>query len=572
MPLTVSVAHYSATGPRERNEDFAGCVTPIGADLAAKGFAAVVADGVSGAGGGREAAEHCARNVLADYYATPDTWEVSQSLDKIYGALNRWVQTQARSSPELTGMATTLTTLVLRGSMYHFAHVGDSRIYLIRNEQVQCLTTDHVWKRPELEHVLTRAVGLDTAISADHGFGPARAGDVFILVSDGVWSALASSDLARIFLRAIDPDPQLALAEAVARRIVELAHHMGSKDNATALVVKIEDIDSNALRDALHSARELPLLPPLNVGQRFDGFEVLARLHQSRMTAVYRVRDPAGRELVMKGLTRESHADAHERLAFAHEQWLNRRIVARFFAQNIDPPENASASYHLTTFHAGQTLAERVAKIGAPSIPEAIKYAIELARAVGALHRRSVIHRDVKPDNVHLGDDGQLRLLDLGVAVSGFEVAELSRATRAGTPSFLAPELFEGGEPTAQSDIYALAVTLYVSLTSKYPYGEIEPFQTPKFGEPTPLARWRPDCPGWFEYIVLRALMVDPALRFETAEELLLALEQGPLSRTSPRQRSLRQPLATRNRLRTWQLLATGSIALNLILIYIINR
>jgi serine/threonine protein phosphatase PrpC len=333
MPLSVSVAHYSATGPRERNEDFAGCVTPIGADLTTKGFAAVVADGVSGAGGGREAAEHCARNVLADYYATPDTWEVSQSLDKIYGALNRWVQTQARSSPDLTGMATTLTTLVLRGSMYHFAHVGDSRIYLVRNGQMQCLTTDHVWKRPELEHVLTRAVGLDTSITADHGFGPAQVGDVFILISDGVWSALATADMSREFLRVADADPRIANVEAVARGIVESAHRMGGKDNATALVVKVDDIDTNALRDVLHRAGELPMLPTLEIGQRIDGFEVVERLHQSRVTVVYRVRDSAGRELVMKGLTRESHADAHERLAFAHERWLNKRVVARFFAQ-----------------------------------------------------------------------------------------------------------------------------------------------------------------------------------------------------------------------------------------------
>ena len=569
MPLSVTVAHFSATGPRARNEDFTGCVTPHGADLASKGFAAVVADGVSGAGGGREAAEHCARNVLADYYATPDTWEVSQSLDKIYSALNRWVQTQARASPDLIGMATTLTTLVLRGSMYHFAHVGDSRIYLLRDGHLQALTTDHVWQRPEMEHVLTRAVGLDTSITADHGFGPTRAGDVFALVSDGVWAAVAAFDLQRELTHAATAKDSIV---HVARSIVEAAHQMGGKDNATALIVRVDDVDANALRDVLQAAKELPALPPLEVGQVFDGFTVEERIHLSRITVLYRVRDAQGRQLAMKALSREAHADAHERLAFAHERWLNKRVVARFFAQNVDPPENASASYSLSTFHNGKTLAQQLKIGGQITIPEAIKYAVELSRAVGALHRRSIIHRDIKPENIHLGDDGQLRLLDLGVAVSGFEVAELSNATRAGTPSYLASELFANAEPSAQSDIYAVGVTLYHLLSGKYPYGEIEPFQTPKFGEPTPLSRWRPDCPGWFENIILRALAADPLLRFETAEEFLLAVEQGPLSATSSRQSTLRQPLATRNRLRTWQVVAALSIILNFVLLYFVTK
>ena len=540
-----------------------------GADLASKGFAAVVADGVSGAGGGREAAEHCARNVLADYYATPDTWEVSQSLDKIYSALNRWVQTQAKASPDLIGMATTLTTLVLRGSMYHFAHVGDSRIYLLRDGNLHALTTDHVWQRPEMEHVLTRAVGLDTSITADHGFGPARAGDVFALVSDGVWAAVAASDLQRELTHAATSKDSVV---HVARSIVEAAHQMGGKDNATALIVRVDDVDANALRDVLQAAKELPALPPLDVGQAFDGFTVVERIHLSRITVLYRVRDAQGRRFAMKALSREAHADAHERLAFAHERWLNKRVVARFFAQNVDPPDNASASYSLTTFHTGKTLAQQLKTGGQITIPEAIKYAVELSRAVGALHRRSIIHRDIKPENIHLGDDGQLRVLDLGVAVSGFEVAELSSATRAGTPSYLAPELFNNAEPSAQSDIYAVGVTLYHLLSGKYPYGEIEPFQTPNFFDPTPLSRWRPDCPGWFENIILRALAVDPTLRFETAEEFLLAVEQGPLSATSVRQSTLRQPLATRNRLRTWQVVAVLSIILNFVLLYFVTK
>lgn len=562
MPLRISAAHFSATGPREANEDFGGFVIPTGDELSRKGFAAVVADGVSGGDGGREAAEHCARNVLADYYSTPDNWEVSQALDRIVQALNRWVQTQARARHSRVGMATTLTSLVLRGNAYYFSHVGDTRLLLWRPgapDTVQQLTTDHVWQRPEMEHVLTRAVGLDSKLAVDHGFGPLHAGDVFALVSDGVWAKVAPSDIAASLRRLHGREGS---AEDCARALVHTALDLGGTDNATAVVVRVDEIDALGLRDSLQLQRDLPALPRLAVGDQYDGLVVDALLHESRVTLVYRVHDAAGRPLVMKTLTDAAQADAHERLAFAHEHWLGRRAVARFFAQVVEPAAPPSALYALTTWHAGSTLGQQLADGHHFTVPEALKTGMELARALGALHRRSIVHRDVKPDNVHLGDDGQLRLLDLGVAVSGFDVAELAQARRAGTPSYLAPELFGEGTPTARSDLYAWGVTLYQLLTRRYPYGEVEPFQTPRFGDPVPPSRWRPDVPGWLEHVVLRAVAVSPEARFETAEELLLALEQGPLAQAAPLKR---RPLATRNLLRTWQVVALVSLAVNLV-------
>src|SRR6478672_3643085 len=187
MPLIISPGHATLAGPRERNEDFVGMVTPAEPELSSKGLIAAIADGVSGNDGGREAAEYAVRGLLADYYATPDTWPVTQSLDRVLKAMNGWVQQHGAIRPELSGMATTLTALVLRGCFYHFSHVGDTRLYLLRNGVLQRLTTDHVWDRPEMQHVLTRAIGLDRQITLDQGSGPLRERDVFLLASDGVW-------------------------------------------------------------------------------------------------------------------------------------------------------------------------------------------------------------------------------------------------------------------------------------------------------------------------------------------------------------------------------------------------
>jgi serine/threonine protein kinase len=111
-----------------------------------------------------------------------------------------------------------------------------------------------------------------------------------------------------------------------------------------------------------------------------------------------------------------------------------------------------------------------------------------------------------------------------------------------GTPSYMAPELFAGEQAGTAHDLYAAGVTLYHLLTRKYPYGEIEPFQHPKFGEPVAPTRYRPDIPGWLENVLLKAVAKDPAQRFETAEEFLLALERGA---TRPLNRPPVTPLAT---------------------------
>jgi len=168
------------------------------------------------------------RGLLADYYATPDTWPVTRSLDRTLKAINGRVPRQASVRSGLAGMATTLTTVILRGALllfrarrrypavsarrqtgmastltavilrggfYYFAHVGDTRLYLLRGGKLTRLRTDHVWDRPEMQHVPTRAIGLDSRLAIDHGMDELRERDVFLLASDGVWAAQTEYDI-----------------------------------------------------------------------------------------------------------------------------------------------------------------------------------------------------------------------------------------------------------------------------------------------------------------------------------------------------------------------------------------
>lgn len=564
MPLVLTAAHHSQTGLRERNEDFVGMVTPAEPEISTKGMLAAVADGVSGSAGGREAAEYTVRGLLTDYYATPDTWPVTQALDRVLKAINHWVQKQGSTHAEKGGMATTLTALVLRGNFYYFSHVGDTRLYLLRQGTLKRLSTDHVWDRPEMRHVLTRAIGLDSQLAIDHGMGELREDDIFLLASDGVWGALPEYDLSW-HLSTLDDKPDQP--EATAKLLVDAALAAGSKDNASAIVVRVAQLPEENLRDALSGSQQLPVPPRLKAGQTLDGYLVEELIHASQTTLLYRVLDTrTQRKLVLKTLHPDRANDPQEISAFVHEEWLAKRVVARFFPQVITPDER-NFLYYLSTWHAGHTLQALLDAGGHLTVPDLVAQATRITRAIGALHRRSILHRDIKPANIHLGDDGELRVLDLGVAQSGLEAEQQDLSPQAGTPSFLAPEQFDGQPASPQTDLYATGVTLYYALTRHYPYGEIEPFQRPRFGDPVPPSRYRPDLPSWLENLLLKAVAKHPSDRFETAEEMLLALERGA---SRPLQAPVPPPLMKRDPLALWKVVGAISLVVNLLLLYLL--
>jgi serine/threonine protein kinase len=221
--------------------------------------------------------------------------------------------------------------------------------------------------------------------------------------------------------------------------------------------------------------------------------------------------------------------------------------------------------YYVMREYPGSTLAQLQEQIGPLPLAQWQDVAERLLRAVGLLHRRQILHRDIKPQNLLSGDDGELRLLDFGLAYCP-GLSEDQPSALPGTPSYIAPEAFRGDAPTPQQDLYAVGVTLYFLLTGQYPYGEIEAFQRPRFGVPVSASRYRPDLPDWLAQSLERAVAADPAQRFETAEEWLRLLEQGERNSLSIRPR----PLLEREPLKVWRTLALLSLVANLALLFLV--
>jgi len=561
MSLTISTGQSSLTGHRARNEDYVGVVTPPRAQLNVKGAIFAVADGVSGSAGGGEAAEMTIRTVTTDYYATPDTWEPLKALDKVLVAANRWLMAQANANRDLAGMATTLSLLLLRGQRYYAAHVGDTRIYLYRGGELKQLTTDHVWDRPDMRHVLKRAVGLDQHLVVDFMEGELVQGDVFLIMSDGVWDAVEEKTILKAL--ALYDDPVL-LCNYLTRTALE----KGSQDNCTAVAAKVQALGTDTLSELIASGRHLTVPHKLNPGEVLDDFEIVQLLHESRASVLYQVRHVQTQQLfVLKTLQPLFAGDMDSSAALLNEEWLSKRVVSQYLPQVFPVSlEQRSKLYFVLSWHEGATLQQRLDSGHHFTVAGVSKVGMDMMRGIGALHRLNIIHRDIKPANVHQGSDQRLRILDLGVALSS-GAGGVPNMENPGTPSFMAPELFEGQLANAATDIYAAGVTLYHLLTRKYPYGEIEPFQHPRFSEPVPPTRYRPDIPRWLENIVLKAVARDVAQRFETAEEMLLALEYGELK---PVLAPARAPLVAKAKYVQWQWIAAFSLMLNFLLIYLL--
>ncbi|WP_447650053.1 protein kinase domain-containing protein [Pseudomonas abietaniphila] len=543
--LQLRFAEFSASGPRAENQDATRLVTPAPGLAASKGYLFALADGVSQCVDGGLASRSTLQALALDYYSTPETWGVAQALDRLLLAQNRWLQAN--------GLLTTLSAVVLRGRRFTLAHVGDCRVYRWFEGDLQRISEDHVWEQPDMQHVLKRALGLDQYVVMDYLDGELRQGERLLLISDGVWSRLNDANIRTILNDQHDPD-------AAVRALVNSAHLAGSQDNASALLIQVDQVGADTLGDTLLQLQQWPLPPALKPGQMFEGWQVETCLGDSRQSLLYRVRDGQQQRWLLKTLPDTRHEENGAGQALLLEEWFLRRVAGRFFPE-VHPLPERQHLYYVMREYPGQTLARTFEQQGPMELARWLSLARDLIGAVGLLHRRNIVHRDIKPENLLIDAAGVLRVLDFGLAFCpGLSAASPGEVP--GTPSFIAPEAFEGAEPAPALDLYAASVTLYFLLTGHYPYGEIEAFQHRRFGNPVPVSRFRPDAPEWLERHLDKALQAHPAKRFETAEQWLLQLQQGELAtlEISPR------PLLEREPLKVWRSIALLSLLLNLLL------
>jgi serine/threonine protein phosphatase PrpC len=544
--VKASVGFASETGPRERNEDFAGAVFGFELPEPRRDIVAAIADGIGGAKGGRVAAETAVRGFLDGFFDLPETMEVRRGAARILTALNGWIHSQGQRDAKLAGMGCTFTALVLRGRVAHVLHVGDTRAYRLRNDRLTCLTSDHVRESGTgRSSILYRALGVETEMRLDYAAQPMARHDRFLLCSDGVHGFLTDEAIADILRERF-------ASEDSARALVAAALQSGSTDNCTALVVDVVDLPTAESADIGAAIMQLPLIPVPIDGETVDGFVLKVLVSEGRYTRLFGAVDEVeGGEVVLKFPKPQIAAVATYRAAFVREAWVGARVHSPWVGRTIElPPGRQSCLYTVMPLYQGELLESRLTRSPLLGLEEGRNIAIKLARGAAALHRAGIIHRDIKPDNVILESDGSLKLIDLGVVrVPGLE--DFPPEDIPGTPGYMAPEMFAGEPGNEATDIYALGVTIFRAFTDEFPYGNLDATSRPQRDRPKALSGLRPDLPAWLQDALGRAIAIDPTERFQDVMEFAFEMEAGPARAPVTERRPL--TLYERAPVRFWQ-------------------
>jgi len=208
------------------------------------------------------------------------------------------------------------------------------------------------------------------------------------------------------------------------------------------------------------------------VGTTLSGrYRLEARIGAGGMSTVYRALDETlQRRVAIKLMNREVASESDQLERFRREA----RAVAQLSHPNIvgviDAGEDVGRPYIVFEYVEGETLKERIRRMGRLPIAEAVAYAIEIARALGCAHSRHIVHRDVKPQNVLLDDEGRAKVTDFGIARTLDEEGLTADGRVLGTTDYVSPEQALGQPVTGQSDLYSLGIVLYEMLTGEVPF------------------------------------------------------------------------------------------------------
>ena len=537
--LGLSLGQASIAGRKSRNQDFHGAMVPRGSALAIKGAVLALADGISTSDVSAMAAETAVKALMTDYYATPETWSPQTSAARVISATNGWLYAQTRAAhggDRERGLVCALAALILRGQTAHILHLGDARVWRLSGGRLEPLTADHSALHGG-SMVLTRAMGLDAHADIDHRQEVLRKGDIFLLTSDGVhehWSPARITAL-------LTPNADL---EAAAAQILAEAFAAGSPDNLTLQIVRIDSLprDGESLRA---TADLLPLPPALTEGGRIDGLTLIRQVHVSHRSRLFLAQDATGARVALKLPTADLAADPQALRRLMTEVWIARRLSHPRLLGAPEAP-GRSALYTVTNWVDGQTLRQWHHDKGRPDLTQWRDIAGQIASGLTALHRRQMLHQDLRPENVMIDDQGRITLIDFGAAhVAGLQEG-LPGDDILGTAQYTAPEYFTGGVVDARADQFSLGVILYELLTGALPYGAaVSRLRRPKDAA---RLRWRPlpdMFPGFVDAALARACHPDPFRRFDRMSEFVTALSTPEPLRPLP--------LAARHPERFWQ-------------------
>ncbi len=463
---------------------------------------AIVCDGVGSAEAGGEAAKRTTNYLLNNFKIRPRAWSIEKSIRTFISAINSILYQESMVNYERAELLTTLSLVVIEGNRLYGANVGDSRVYLHRNGSLTQLSFDHV--EQEGSHILSQAVGGEKSVEPFYFENILSQNDKIVLCSDGLYNTLG--------LDLLEKNIHLGAHSLVKKASFLVNDNLD--DDTTAVVVEI--LETSELEILKH--QKLPIPNQLKKEQIIDGYRLEKSLIQNDRTWLCFKKT---KEYVLKFPLPEAIDDEKVLDFFVKEAWNAKRLKADFFPKAVIP-KNRTQRYYVMQLIRGENLGDMLQRKNL-TIDDAVNLGRVLLDMSQFLLKSDLVHGDIKPQNIMLEADGQnitFKVIDFGSITEIFSIN-----SKAGTPSFLSPERFLNEAICESSEIFAIGVTIYLALTKKYPYGEIEPFQTPTFKEAKKPSFYNENIPHWLDSVILRAIAIDKNQRYAHYSEMMYELK-----------------------------------------------
>ncbi|MGM0615599.1 MAG: protein kinase domain-containing protein [Pseudomonadota bacterium] len=503
--------------------------------LQAKGGCAIISDSVARNSLAKQAGDLSVRGFLADYFSTPDHWDIKVSATRVLRALNSWCYSQSQHVHS-GSFVSSLSALVLRHREGHLFHMGDTLVFRLRGAEFEQLSRDHVTDLGGYRYP-SRALGLDGSLDIDYTPLALKQGDLFLFTTQAVGGTLLPSDYVRLIRQ--DASDLDAACERLANEAKTRAQERGyGGEQFCFQLVRIDELPDEVNDHPGRVYGDLPIPPELSPGERFDGFEILSVLSRTAQSRVYHVRDVhSQREMVMKAPSPELSLRNAYLEHFLLQQWVVERVNSPFVVKVMEPSRPRRYLYYLMAYIAGETLKSWAERHPQASLNQRLEIANQLGKAVQALHNRDVLHQQITPENILIDPHGKLVLADFsachvreadGHRHSGELLAQV------GYGQHTAPEYALGDSVGRRSDQYSLASTTYWLLTGQLPY-QLTPDKLRSHTDLEGLiyrsARAaNPEISVDLDDALRRALDPQRALRFRRMSEFLRAL-RVPLGR-----------------------------------------
>ncbi|WP_375748254.1 protein kinase [Vibrio sp. HN007] len=527
--LKLEHAGSCLVGTRRENQDAILVRVPDDAnELTHKGVVACIADGVSCSEHSQKASHTAVVQFINDYYATPDSWSIKNSASKILTSLNSWLYEEGtKQGLSHNGLVTTFSSIIIKSNTAHIFHVGDTRIYRMRDNKLRLLTKDHQRTNFGKNAYLTRALGMDRMLEVDYQSMSLQEGDRFILTSDGVHDFIDDSALSDFTLNANQLKPQ-----ELSEEICHQAMNNGSQDNLSCLIMDITQLPAHSLLEHQQRILTRTIPPALQPTNSLDGYVVEKILYEGSRSHVYQVKEPGtDRRMVMKAPSAHYADDTEYLINFANEAWIGAQLNSHRVMKTYPIANDSKFAYQLCEFINGITLRQWIYDNPQPDLQSVRAILEELVKAVRVFQRAGMVHRDLKPENVMITQEGTVKIIDFGAAkVEGLE--EITEESRGGVPlgavNYIAPEYIANGETSIQSDLFSIAVIGFEMLTGKLPYkpAKSQNLQAARHVKWVyqSILNYREDIPTWIDLAFKKAVHHQPKQRYLALGEFITDL------------------------------------------------